>query len=431
MNKHDKKLIVTVGSLTASGAVMAYVVAQWTVALSTEPLQLLILQFVLQMVPHLAAYYLTYMLLRKIRYSSLLGISIVARFVALISFFAFAMSGHVMAANIVFGILAGAAGGMYWCGYNVALNRVERKSFRRYLSTEGSLAELLSIGAPLIMALCILAFGDVYSLPAGVYITLFAISSVLIVVAFVAIVSAKGDKEGGTLNLKGKFFSKTDKPWNHLLLFSIFYGIVSGVGGSLGGVILILFTIYAGASQVTYLVILSVCMLFAAVTIFVYRRIRIQNKFLYYFFVVLEAAVFLSIGFVYGNYLTVLACAIILLLRNVAVKMRLPLEVSCHVGLLTNYLQSEGNVAGRYFVREAFIVVGRLIGAGVTLVLALAVPGNYYFLAAVVFGFVAANILSLTFYTKVMRDIDRINKDKQEAATAERIEAEESAVCET
>jgi len=372
---------------------------------------LLIMQFALQTVPHILMYFLTYKLMRRFKYTTLLWISIFARAMSAVLFLSFALFGQVFFGNIVFGIFAGAGSGMFWCSYNVALNRVERHNFKRYLSTEGSLSEILSIGAPLLMAGSILIFGNVYELPVQVYITLVALNIILKTFSIIFILTIKGDRERGAFSLKGKFFRKTDKLWNDMLFFSLFFGVVSGVAGSLGGVILILFT-QSGHSQVLYLVILSGCMLAASMVLFFYRRIRIGNRFLYYFFVTAEATVFIVISFLYGSYVLLIVCGLILLAQNIAVKMRLPLEVACHVEVLSSYLKTEGNVAGRYFVREMFIIIGRLIGAGVALAFALTISAPYYLLVAVLFGFVVFNTLTVIWYTKVLKGAGKLREQK-------------------
>ena len=409
--KNDKRLIIAACSLAASGAIGTYTVAQWTVSLSDRPLMLLIMQFALQTIPHILTYYLTYKLMRKFKYTTLLGISIFVRAMSAVFFLGFALFGQVMLGNIVFGILAGAGSGMFWCSYNVALNRVERHNFKRYLSTEGSLSEILSIGAPFIMAGSILIFRNVYELPVQVYITLVALNVTLKMIAVAFVFTVKGDREKGVLGLKGKFFKRDDKLWNNMILFSLFFGVVSGVAGSLGGVILILFT-QSGHSQVAYLVILSVCMFAASMVLFFYRRIRIGNRFLYYFFVTVEAAVFITISFLYGSFVLLSVCGLILLVQNIAVKMRLPLEVACHVEVLSSYLKTEGNVAGRYFVREMFIIIGRLIGAGVALTFALTISAPYYFFVAVLFGFIVFNSLTVIWYTRVLKGAGKLREQK-------------------
>jgi len=416
-------LIIAGCSLAASGAIGAYTVAQWTVSLSDRPLMLLIMQFALQTIPHILMYFFTYKLMRKFRYSTLLAVSIFARVMSISVFFVFALFGQMLFGNILFGILAGAGNGMFWCSYNVALNRVERHNFKRFLSTEGSLAEILSIGAPIIMAVSIIIFGNVHDLPLQVYITLFILNVALKIMALFVIVRIRGDKEEGVLSLKGKFFKRDDKLWNNMIIFSLFFGIVSGVGGSLGGVILILFT-QSGHSQVVYLIVLSGCMLAASAVLFLYRRIRIGNRFLYYFFVTAEATVFIIISFLYGSYVMLIACGLILLAQNISVKMRLPLEVACHVEVLSSYLEKEKNVAGRYFVREMFIVIGRLIGAAVALTFALTIVAPYYFLAAVIFGFVIFNALTVIWYTKVLKGAGKLRAQKQAEETNAKIQSE-------
>jgi MFS family permease len=383
---------------TAAAAFGGYFVAKWTIGFD-DALQKFVLQFLTQIIPHVVIYYVMLKLASKIRISYIFGISMIFTLLAYLAFFLLAYAGSALYANIVYGFLSGLAGGTYWCSYNnIVLNNIREGTRRKYLSVNGAGTLAFSVGAPAVMSVIVLIFGQTVNIPPIVYNVFFGAAAAFILAAGIIAFTIRLEKYPVPFKLKGKFFSRADKEWNSMLLYSYFSGAVSGVSGSIAIIFLMMFAAY---SQSVYLIALSASILVSSLASYLFKSLKLKNRTFYILIIALEAAVYIAAGFVYGVTIPLIFCILFMLVKTVTENLRLPLEIICHTKLITKYKAAESNISARYFVRELFIIAGRFTSAAAILTAGIFIAEKSRILLAAFLGFVLANIPAVIFYLKL------------------------------
>jgi len=407
LSKKEKKLILINSMLAVAGAFGNYFAARWTVSFD-NPLQNLIKQAACQMITYILFYFFTSSLTDKLRISFLFGFSFLVGISGYTVFLLSVLSGHIVAANILYGFLMGITSGIYSACYNqISLTCTDGKSRISYISINQSLSTFSSVSGPVIMAVVLLTMngGEISN---KFYFLFFAVTVLLYAVCALLGFKLKLDKTKKRLKMKGVFFSKGNTIWNLYLVYNIVFGIMAGVSGGLGGIYIISFKKYP---SMLYLFVLGGVTLVNTAASYLFGRIfrKADKPTLYLISSLMDGFAFIVSVFFYNMQFGIVVIISCMFLRGIAGCIRFGTELMLNMDVMKRFLNENDNVFSRYYARELVSVIAKMFAVAGIFICSLFLSEYAVTVISAIIGFGICNIAAALLYGIILHKAAKLN----------------------